>query len=267
MISQKGTAVITGATSGIGAEFARRFAAEGYDLIITGRKKIIIKELADTLTRQYGISVTVLIAELSKPLDLEKVVKKIKSTKSITVLVNNAGFGTNGLFHENEVTVQEQMLAVHALAPVKLTHAAIPHMIAGGKGIIINVSSISAKLIFPSSSMYSGTKAFLQFFTETLHLELKEHNIKVQALCPGFTRSKFHEKMGIGKIVGKNTAFMRWMTPEQVVDRSLKALTRGKVLYVPGFLNKMSFKLPDLLPRWLYYRILGTMKGMDELVK
>ena len=265
MASQKGTAVITGATSGIGAEFARRFAAEGYDLIITGRKKNVIKELADTLSSRYGVSVTVLIAELSNTLELEKVVKKIKGTKDIAVLVNNAGFGTNGLFHENEAAVHEQMLAVHALAPVKLTHAAIPNMIAGGKGIIINVASISAKLIFPSSSMYSGTKAFLQFFTETLHLELKEHNIKVQALCPGFTRSKFHDKMGIGKIVGRNTALMRWMTPEQVVDRSLKALTKGKVLYVPGFLNKVSFKLPDLLPRWLYYRVLEGSKNMDEL--
>lgn len=267
MASPKGTAVITGATSGIGEEYARRFAAEGYDLIITGRKKNVIKELADTLTRRYGVSVTVLIAELSDPRDLEKVVKKIKSTKDIAVLVNNAGFGTNGLFHENDVSVHEAMLAVHTLAPVKLTHAAIPNMIAGGRGIIINVASLNAKLIFPSASMYSGTKAFLQFFTETLHLELKEHNIKVQVLCPGFTRSKFHEKMGFGNIVGKNTSLMRWMTAEQVVDRSLKALTRGKVLYVPGFLNKVAFTLPDLLPRSLYYRILGGTKSMDELVK
>ena len=253
--SERPRALITGATSGIGEAFARRFASQGYDLIITGRRKEKIKRLAHDLTQSCAVDVEVIIAELSNPGDVDALTQKVRDTENLHILVNNAGFTTKGHFLYEDLEGQQNMVQVHVLAPMKLTYAALPNMTAHGKGTIINVSSLGAFTPLPEAATYSGTKAFLVVFTESLHVELAGTNVKVQALCPGFTRTDFHERIGMDKSKQKNLGIIRWMPPEKVVDTSLKCLKNNQVICVPGFWNKvLVFATHRLLPRSLYYK-------------
>ncbi|MFX1536566.1 MAG: SDR family NAD(P)-dependent oxidoreductase [Promethearchaeota archaeon] len=258
MSDKKQIAFITGATSGIGKAFAKKFASEGYDLIITGRRKQLIKSVADKISKKYGVNVEVIIIELSDDDDLDKLVQKVKATKNLDILVNNAGFATEKKFHEEDIKDQEAMVKVHVLAIIKLVHAAIPNMLERGKGTIINVSSIGAFAASPRNATYSGTKAFINAFTESLHLELLKTGIKVQTLCPGLTRTDFHEKMGYDNSkLHKNRGIIRWMSPEEVVAISLRDLKIGRVISVPGFWNNLLKNLARLVPRTIYYKFLS----------
>jgi short-subunit dehydrogenase len=253
--SEKPRALITGATSGIGEAFARRFAHQGYNLIITGRRKEKINRLAHDLTQTCAVNVEVIISELSNPGDVDALAQKVRDTENLDILVNNAGFTTKRYFLHEDREGQEKMVQVHVVTPMKLTYAALPNMIAQGKGAIINVSSLGAFTPFPTTATYSGTKAFLVVFTESLHLELAGTNVKVQALCPGFTRTDFHERIGMDKSKQKNVGIIRWMSPEKVVHISLRCLKKNKVICVPGFWNKvLRFATHKLLPRSLYYK-------------
>jgi short-subunit dehydrogenase len=255
--NRKEIAIITGATSGIGAAFAKRFAGEGYDLIITGRRKEKIHALADELGKTFNINVDVVIAELSNPDKVDALAQKIRNTSNLCILVNNAGFATRGYFWEEDINGQENMVKVHILATIKLTHAAIPNMVAQGRGTIISLSSLGAFAPVPGNATYSGTKAFLSTFTESLHLELVGTGVKVQALCPGFTRTDFHERMGIDKSNLKDKGVMKWMSAEEVVEISLEYLEKNKVICIPGFWNKVLSLLPVILPHSLYYKMVS----------
>lgn len=235
---------ITGATSGIGATFAKKFASQGYNLIITGRREEKIKSLAHELIAKHNINVEVIIAELANDDDLELLVKKIKTTNNLEILINNAGFAKRAHFCEENFTTWENMLKVHALATMKLTHAALPGMIANQKGSIINVSSTMAYGPFPflppMHTIYTSTKAFINSFTETINLELKGTNIRVQALCPGLTITDFHERMGLNpKEIYQAKGIFKPMSAEKVVEISLKYLAKNKIICVPGFSNKL----------------------------
>lgn len=265
MITEK-TALITGATSGIGAEFARQLAGQGYNLIISGRRKKEVQNNADEIAKKYNVNVQVIIAELSEQAGREKVVKAIKKTPGLAVLVNNAGFGVEAFFHESDLSRQEMMVNVHNLAVMKFIYEAVPVMIKNGGGIIINVASMCGRLYLPGQSIYNATKSFTLALTETLHMELSKHNIKFQALCPGFTRTDFHNKMGYGLTSLPDAGLNRWMTPDKVVSYSLKSLKKkNKVICVPGLLNKISFSLPRLLPRSIYYKILSGMTDLNKV--
>ena len=254
------TACITGATSGIGAAFAKRFAEQGYDLIITGRRKEKIESLSNTLSKENKISVEVIIAELSDDKELELLAEKIKEIKNLEILVNNAGFAKQNLFHEEDFSTHEVMLKVHNLALIKLCHAVLPHMVSKGKGIIINVSSLSAFTPFPTNAIYSASKSFVKLFSESIYLELKGTGVKVQALCPGMTRTDFHEKMGFDKnTFYKDKGMMKAMTPEEVIDISLQYLEKDKVLCVPGGNNKFSSFLLKVLPQAVIYKVVSSM--------
>ncbi|UCE34237.1 MAG: SDR family NAD(P)-dependent oxidoreductase, partial [Deltaproteobacteria bacterium] len=181
--SEKSRALITGATSGIGEAFARRLAPQGYDLIITGRRKEKINRLAHDLTQTCAVDVEAIISELSNPGDVDALAQKVRDTENLDILINNAGFTTKSYFLHEDLEGQLNMVQVHVLTPMKLTYAALPNMIARGKGAIINVSSLGAFTPFPTTATYSGTKAFLALFTESLHMELAGTNVKVQALC------------------------------------------------------------------------------------
>ncbi|MHA1996114.1 MAG: SDR family NAD(P)-dependent oxidoreductase [Candidatus Hodarchaeales archaeon] len=251
------SALITGATSGIGKAFAYRFADLGYDLVITGRRDEIIRSIAKEISTEYGVSVEVLIVELSNPTDLTRVVQKATSLSNLEVLVNNAGFATRGTFAENDVQIHKKMIEVHVQALVELTHAVIPMMQQQKHGTIINVSSMGAFLIGPHNTVYCGTKAFIRNFTESLHLELRNTGIKVQLLCPGFVYSDFHTKMDFNlDTFQKNRGLMRWMTPEQVVSGSLQDLRKGRVISIPGRSNRVTYHLSRFLPRSIFYRMI-----------
>ena len=241
MNAERKIAFITGATSGIGAEFARAFARQNYDLIITGRREQVINALASELKAAYAINVKVILAELSDEKTIERLADKIKNLPNLEVLVNNAGFGSRGYFYAGDIAVYENMLKTHVLATMKFSHAALSNMIAHKNGVIINVSSVAGFMAW--SPVYSATKAFINMFTESLHLQLKANGIKFQALCPGYTISDFHKKINIDIHEECKKFKIKPMSPEQVVSISLKYLKKGRVICIPGFLNKLAVAL------------------------
>ena len=164
------------------------------------------------------------------------------------------------MFHEEDFSTHEVMLKVHNVALIKLCHAVLPSMVSKGKGNIINVSSLSAFTPFPTNAVYSASKAFVTLFTESIHLELKGTGVRVQALCPGMTRTDFHEKMGFDtNTVYKDGGMMKAMTPEEVVSISLRYLEKDKVLCVPGWNNKVSRFLLKVSPQALIYKVVSSM--------
>ena len=239
MMNKSGTALITGASSGIGAVFARRLAAHGLNLILVARRADKLEALAQELKQRYSIDVELLVADLSTPDGTATVVARIEVIKPLAMLINNAGFGTTGTFLEVELAKQEAMLKVHIDAPLRLCHAALPGMLKQGHGAIINVASISAFLPVSGSVNYSASKAYLVNFSRALQTELADTGIKVQALCPGFTYTEFHA-------TGDYTDFDRtriprgfWMSSEAVVIASLRDLARGRTVCIPGFKNHL----------------------------
>jgi short-subunit dehydrogenase len=259
------TAVITGATSGIGAAFAKRLAAAGYDLIITGRKRELIEKLADELRKKHGVNIKVIIAELSNDNDIQKVIDTINAADNIDMLINNAGYsGYARNFIEVEPAHYEQMIKVHQVVPMRLVSVVAPKMIKQGKGTIINTSSIAAYNALPTAHVYGGTKSFLKIFSEGLYQELRAKGIKIQALCPGFTDTNFAKdymtEEEYTKLASSTKRIM--MSPEAVVDYSLKRLKKNKVVCIPGLANKaICFTLPKL-PRGLYYKLAAKMTGL-----
>jgi short-subunit dehydrogenase len=247
------TAVITGATSGMGAAFARRLAQDGYDLIITGRKKEIIQKVADEITAKNKVKVTVVIAEFSNDADIQKVLNVVKGRDDIEILINNAGqSGYDRHFEDLDVSEHEKLVKVHNIAPMRLISLVLPGMIKRQKGTIINVASIAGFLPVPGCSVYCGVKAFLKLYTQSLHLELRDKGIKVQALCPGFTDTNWgmdYFSTRLKDELGKS----KRMAPEKVVDYSLKALKKNKWLCVPGMPYKMMTTLFPSLPAGMYY--------------
>jgi short-subunit dehydrogenase len=227
------TALITGASAGLGAEYARQLAAGGTDLVLVARRLDRLEALVRDLRSRHGIAVDVIPADLSTSEGLAAVEGRIAASPTLDLLVNNAGFGGRTGFVRGETGDHLNMLRVHVDATVRLAKAALPGMIARGRGGIINVASVAAFSPF-SGAMYSGTKAFLVMFSENLQVELKDKGIFVQALCPGMTHTEFHEVAAIDKAIVPRPF---WMTAEEVVRISLRRLGRG-VVCVPGWKNK-----------------------------
>lgn len=238
MQPEREVALITGATSGIGKAFAERLAKEGYDLILTGRRQELLDKHRDELIQAYGVNVEIIIAELTNDTDVEKLVQRVREIGNLAFLINNAGFGTTGLFYEESEESQAGMVKCHVLTPLRLTHAAIPAMIKAGKGAIIHVSSLRAFGPTTGTATYSSCKAYLNRFTESLSLELKGTGVRVQALCPGYTVTEFHSRLGLENI-GKSQGMVRWMTANQVVEASLHCLAKDRIVCIPGLWNKM----------------------------
>ena len=261
-------ALVTGATSGIGAAFASRLAQKGFDLILHGRRQKELMDRAKNLERIYSTSVEIIIAELSRPDEIRKVEERINSLDRLDMLVNNAGYWEPGVFWEHSPDSLEAMIMVHNVAPVRFIRAALPRMLERDKGDIINVSSAGAYLNMVTLENYSATKAYLISFTESLHVALMGTGIRVQALTPGFTVTEFHSRLGADFTKEQRT----WMQPEEVVDESLRALGKGPVVCIPGFKRRFIMKLASMLPRSVYYRIMKIIgekskKRWDEIEK
>ncbi len=238
-------AVITGASSGIGKAFAERLASDGYDVVLVARRRERLESLATVLRDTYGLRVDVLPADLKNPSDLKLVEQNIRDDSSLELLVNNAGFGKIGAYGDLDVDVEDEEIRLNILALVRLTHAAIPGMVARHRGAIINVSSIVAFLPVPFLATYSATKAYVNSFTEAIHEELKGTGVKIQALCPGRTHTEFHERAGLNTTDHPS----KGMEPRLVVDASLRALKRDKVICVSGVSNRVTARIMSLLPR------------------
>jgi len=248
-------ALVTGASVGIGAAFARRLARQRYDLIIVARSRDRLEELARELRREHGGEVEVLPADLTDPPEL-RIVEKLVADTDLDLLVNNAGFGTVGSFAKLDVAKEEEEIRLNIVALMRLTRAALPGMSARHRGSIINVSSMAGFQPAPYNATYGATKAFVNSFTEAVCEELRGTGVVVQALCPGFTRTEFQERAGID--ISGIPSFA-WMTPDAVVDASLNALRSGEVVCVPGLGNRALMALTGALPRRITRRVAATL--------
>jgi uncharacterized protein len=234
------SALITGASSGIGATFARQLARPGCRLILTARRADRLHSLALELEQQ-GAQVETLTADLGTLAGLQAVEQKIRSEPQLDLLINNAGFGTHGSFASLPLEEQSEMLRVHAEAPFRLTHAALQGMLARKKGAVINVSSVGAFRRSARSVMYSATKAFLTAFSEALNKGLRGTGVKIQALCPGFIHTEFHtarQSMQNMRTTGI-PAFM-WLDVRKVTAVSLRALDRNQCVVIPGLIYQLA---------------------------
>jgi len=253
-------ALITGASCGIGKAFARHFAGAGFDLILTGRRKEKLEGVAEELALQFGIGVQIIIAELSDEKDVCKILNVIEDHDNIHILVNNAGYGMGKDFGDCDISCHLQMLQVHVVASLRLVYAVMPQMAGRREGSIINISSLSAFMPAPGSTVYSATKLFMKSFTESLHMEVKDKGIRMLCLCPGFTRTGFHERLANGNAT-KNNGLIYWMDPEKVVSQCIKSLEKGKIVYIPGFTNRMLVGISSVIPDHLYYHIMMRLTG------
>jgi short-subunit dehydrogenase len=227
------TAFITGASSGLGAEFAKQLAARGYNLVLTARRQEQLEQIKHSIATKYKHQVVLHPADLSKLSDITQLADIVGQISELDLLVNSAGFGTVGRFFRVQPDKELAMLHVHMVAPVMLSRAALPQMIAQNQGSIINVASL-AGLIPIRNVLYHSTKAFLVSFSETLHTELLGSPVTVQALCPGFIYTEFHDTPEYSRFSRQSVPRFLWMTPQQVVSASLRSLNHGKVICIPG---------------------------------
>lgn len=233
------SALITGASSGIGAVFARKLAERGFDLVLVARRKERLEQLRDELVTSHEIRADVHVADLADAQAVESVAARLTEMADLDLLINNAGFGTLGHFVDADVQRQLDMIRVHVLATVRLTRAAVPGMIQRDSGGIINVSSIGAWLACGGNVQYAATKAYLNTFSEGLQDELRGTGVRVQALCPGFTYTQFHDVGEMQEFDRSLVAKGLWMSADEVVEYSLKKLAGRRTIVIPGWKNRV----------------------------
>jgi short-subunit dehydrogenase len=248
-MAERKLAVITGASSGIGAMFARKLAARGYDLLLVARREDRLRSLAVELSETHHVSGDVLAADLADDADCERVAERIRSASNLGLLVNNAGFGTLGFFADASVESQLQMHRLHVLATMQLTHAALANLIPRGEGGVINVSSVAAFGQTAGSVSYCATKGWMNDFTAGVYAELEARKspVKMQALCPGFTLSEFHDTLGMDRSPIPQSL---WMTADFVVSESLRGFDEGKLFVIPGWRYKLLVGFMKSMPGW-----------------
>jgi short-subunit dehydrogenase len=249
MIRRHGLAAVTGASSGIGETFARALAARGSDLLLIARRKDRLDSLARELAEQHGVEAEAIEADLVAEPDLARVERRLGAAPNLDLLVNNAGFGVSGRFSASEMEGQDGMHRLHILATLRLTHAALPGMVARRAGGIINVSSVAGFLTTPGALSYGASKNWINTFTEGLQMELRAEGspVRVQALCPGFTYSEFHDtaKMDRSKLAGPGW----WLSAERVVEESLAGLERNRLFVIPGLRYRLLVGIVGRIPR------------------
>jgi uncharacterized protein len=245
----RGLAVVTGATAGIGREFAEQLGARGYDLLLVARDRQRLAATAKSLAATHGVEAEAFPADLSRDDDVTRLVERLAASPRLALLVNNAGFGTRGRLAEADPERQEAMLRLHVLAPMRLARAALPLLLARRGGGVVNVSSVAGFIYSAGNVNYCATKAYLTTFSEGLAVELHGTGVRVQALCPGFTRTEFHARM-TGP-VERHPRFL-WLSASSVVAYSLQCLERGgPVVCVPGFRWRLIVLAIRLTPRSL----------------
>jgi short-subunit dehydrogenase len=232
-------ALITGASSGMGKAFAEQLAAQGYDLIMIARNQNKLNELSEYLSNKHSLHAIPYVADLSLEHDIDQVCTLIRETPRLEILINNAGYGTGGSFADNPLSKSLDMINLHVIAPTKLCHEAIPIILKNDNGRVINVSSIAAFFGSAGNVSYCATKAYLNLFTQALWLELRDKNIRIQSLCPGYTITNFHNSNEFNCSEYKNRSPLLWMKATKVVAKSLRFRSSFSPVLIPGVVNKL----------------------------
>lgn len=259
-IFQGSWALVTGASSGLGFEFARRLAHRGANLVITGRNETALARLAADLARVNAVQTTFIAADLATPnaaLELHRAIAQ--RGIALTHVVNNAGFGSAGPLHELDAERERDMLRVNVESLVTLTRLTLPALLAQGRGGILNVASTAGFQPVPFMATYSATKAFVLSFTLALAAELEGTGVSAMALCPGPVRTGFQAAAGLER----PGSALAELSAEQTVERALAAYARGERLFTPGFVNGAQAVATKLLPRGLV--TWAAVRAMNKL--
>lgn len=257
-----GTALVTGASSGIGEAFAKQLAFLGNDLIIVARREERLRKLAEKLSSEHNVKVDVLVADLTNDEDVARVVQTITEHDDLTLLVNNAGFGISGRFADIELAGTLAIIQLHIETTVRLCHAALLNMRKKRQGAIINVASIGGFLSMPSSVTYNATKAFLISFSDALAYEEAENGVTIQVLCPGFTRTEVFESANYSDEYTALIPDIAWMSSEEVASISLAALAKKRNIVTPSIIYQIARRILTfpLFAHWLKLYTLGFTK-------
>ena len=245
------TALVTGPTSGIGHAFARALAAQGHDLILVSRDVDRLDAEAREMRDEFGVVVRVEPANLTDRAEIARIARMAAQTE-IDVLVNNAGFGVKGGFLETDIEQEQQMFDVLTTAVLHLTRAVLPGMVDRGRGYVFTVSSVAGWI---TGGTYSAAKAWATVFTEGLAIEVSGTGVKAVAVCPGFTRTEFHQRAEMNMA---SVSEWMWLDVDQVVSQALRDARAGKVISVPGLQYKLLSSLLQVLPRPLVRRATGV---------
>jgi len=235
-------ALVTGATAGIGESFTRLLAAKKYNIVLVARDLPRLQERAAALETKFGVKTHVIQADLATDAGCLTIEKYIHDNE-IEVLINNAGFGINKAFTVSDLALEQQMLDVLVRTPIRLMHAILPGMKMRNKGVVINVSSVAGYI---AGGSYSASKSYLTVISESLNTELSKTEVKVSALCPGFTRTEFHQR---GKMSMKGLPNFMWLDPDDLVAKSWSDGLKGKAVSVPGWQYRVLVFVIGTLPR------------------
>jgi short-subunit dehydrogenase len=250
-------ALVTGATAGIGESFTRLLAANNYNIVLVARDLPRLQERATALETKFGISTHVIQADLATDAGCLKIEKYIAENQ-IDALINNAGFGINKAFTMSTLEVEQQLLDVLVRTPMRLMHVALPLMKARNKGIIINVSSVAGYI---AGGTYSASKSYLTVLSESLNTEVSATNVKVSALCPGFTRTEFHQR---GKMSMKGLPNFMWLNSDRLVEQSWRDALKGKAVSVPGWQYKLLVIIVETMPRSIVRKVGMNMRAKQR---
>lgn len=262
MANEKLTALVTGASAGIGKAFADVFAKYGFNLILTARREPRLRELADELAKKHNVEAHVIAADLADVSAPSRLISEIRARGlRVDALINNAGYAVPGSYAASKWVDQRDFIQVLMTAPCELAHLVLPDMIARRQGYIVNIASLAGML--PGSSghtLYGASKSFMIQFSRSLNMEAQKHGVHVTAVCPGFTYSEFHDVTGTREQVSKMPKVM-WMTADAVAEEGYNAVMRNKPVHVNGRVNRGIALLAKYLPDSIGFAI---MKGQSS---
>ena len=246
------TSLITGASSGLGTEYARQLAGRGDHLVLVARDRARLEALADELHRAGAAEVEVLAADLTAPGGIAAVTERLtEAARPVDVLINSAGFGLPLAFEENDIDDEVRHLRLHVEVPMQLIHAVLPGMLARGHGEIINLSSVSA--VMPRST-YGAAKGWLVSFSRWANSRYRPRGVTVTAVCPGYTHTEFHARLGLAE-GEEGIPYRQWLEAPRVVTESLRDVTRGRAVSVPSRRYRAIFTAAQLVPTGLMSRL------------
>jgi len=241
-------ALVTGATSGIGESFTRLLAENNYNIVLVARDMPRLQERARELEAKFRVETHIIQADLSTDAGCA-VVEQYIANNQVDVLINNAGFGLNKAFTMSDIDAEQQMFDVLVRTPMRLMHVALPLMKQRNKGVIINVSSVAG---FIAGGTYSAAKSYLTVLSESLHTELAGTNIKISALCPGFTRTEFHQR---GRMSMKGLPSFMWLDSDKLVAKAWSDALKGEAVSIPGWQYQLLVFVIHSLPRLIIRKV------------